>query len=26
MVYAFYKNHICVFLSLLQINKHTAPI
>jgi len=26
MVYAFYKNHICVFLSVLQKNKHTAPI
>jgi len=26
MVYAFYKNHICVFLSVLQKSKHTAPV
>jgi len=26
MVYVFYKNHICVFLSVLKKNKHTAPI
>jgi len=27
MVYALYKNHICVFLSVLKKkNKHTAPI